>query len=210
MGNDLNYKSLYLTNYKKLPIYFFYGTLIFLAIAVIAVIAGIAIFIQNDYFWVLLLTILGGWLISLGIALYVYWMSSVIISQRVVVADTLLAMHKNKESGSSSTKEQNVVFQKTTPQDNTQQDTISQKTITDDNIPKNTIPQKDAVKQSSETDRQKLQEQQKIDAERRKQIEERKALMMSRRNSNLCQHCGGSFKGLFTKTCESCGNPKDY
>ena len=131
MGNDLNYKSLYLTNYKKLPIYFFYGTLIFLAID--SVIAGIAIFIQNDYFWVLLLTILGGWLISLGIALYVYWMSSVIISQRVVVADTLLAMHENKESGSSSTKEQNVV---------------SQDTMSKDNIPQNTIFPKNIIKES--------------------------------------------------------------
>lgn len=26
----------------------------------------------------------------------------------------------------------------------------------------------------------------------------------------LCRHCGGHFKGVFKKTCESCGLPKDY
>ena len=31
-----------------------------------------------------------------------------------------------------------------------------------------------------------------------------------RRNQNLCQHCGGRFKGLFTKKCSSCGKEKDY
>lgn len=31
-----------------------------------------------------------------------------------------------------------------------------------------------------------------------------------RRQSNLCQHCGGAFKGLFTKKCSVCGKPKDY
>ncbi len=25
-----------------------------------------------------------------------------------------------------------------------------------------------------------------------------------------CQYCGGSFAGLFTKTCKQCGRPKDY
>ena len=28
--------------------------------------------------------------------------------------------------------------------------------------------------------------------------------------SGLCQHCGGKFKGVFTKTCEECGRVKDY
>lgn len=28
--------------------------------------------------------------------------------------------------------------------------------------------------------------------------------------SNLCQHCGGEFKGLFKKVCSKCGKPKDY
>ena len=32
----------------------------------------------------------------------------------------------------------------------------------------------------------------------------------ARRSQNLCQHCGGSFKGLFTKKCTNCGKEKDY
>ncbi len=30
------------------------------------------------------------------------------------------------------------------------------------------------------------------------------------RENGLCQHCGGKFKGLFTKKCLNCGLPKDY
>ena len=31
-----------------------------------------------------------------------------------------------------------------------------------------------------------------------------------RRNAGLCQHCGGTLKGLLSKKCASCGKPKDY
>jgi len=37
--------------------------------------------------------------------------------------------------------------------------------------------------------------------------EEQKA---SYRRNNLCQHCGGKFKGLFSKQCRVCGKKKDY
>ena len=30
------------------------------------------------------------------------------------------------------------------------------------------------------------------------------------RSQGLCQHCGGTLKGLFTKKCTSCGKQKDY
>lgn len=30
------------------------------------------------------------------------------------------------------------------------------------------------------------------------------------KRKNLCQHCGGEFRGLFTKVCSKCGKPKDY
>ena len=30
------------------------------------------------------------------------------------------------------------------------------------------------------------------------------------RRAGLCQHCGGSFKGLFSKVCSNCGRRKDY
>lgn len=31
-----------------------------------------------------------------------------------------------------------------------------------------------------------------------------------RKERNLCQHCGGNFKGLFSKICSKCGKAKDY
>ena len=39
------------------------------------------------------------------------------------------------------------------------------------------------------------------------QAEEQKA---SYRRNNLCQYCGGKFKGLFSKQCRVCGKKKDY
>lgn len=43
-------------------------------------------------------------------------------------------------------------------------------------------------------------------------IEQEKAAeqMSARRHQNLCQHCGGNFKGLFKKACKDCGKAKDY
>ena len=31
-----------------------------------------------------------------------------------------------------------------------------------------------------------------------------------RKKNHLCQYCGSSFKGLFSKVCSNCGKPKDY
>ncbi|MBE6755573.1 MAG: tetratricopeptide repeat protein [Ruminococcaceae bacterium] len=61
--------------------------------------------------------------------------------------------------------------------------------------------------------RQVEERRQREEEERRQREEERKE--MERRRSNrraqgLCQHCGGIFKGLFTKKCSSCGKEKDY
>lgn len=35
-------------------------------------------------------------------------------------------------------------------------------------------------------------------------------LVFLRKKRNLCQHCGGTFKGIFNKICSKCGKPKDY
>lgn len=49
---------------------------------------------------------------------------------------------------------------------------------------------------------------------RRKQQEQRDMEVQARKQrwkaSGLCQHCGGSFKGVFTKQCIKCGKKKDY
>ena len=39
---------------------------------------------------------------------------------------------------------------------------------------------------------------------------EQERIACERRDAGLCQHCGGTFKGLFTKKCVACGKPKDY
>jgi len=53
-----------------------------------------------------------------------------------------------------------------------------------------------------------LQEEAKIRAE----IEEAKRQLAKEeyRKKGVCQHCGGSFKGIFTKICIDCGARKDY
>lgn len=37
-----------------------------------------------------------------------------------------------------------------------------------------------------------------------------KSVILDRKNQKLCQHCGGTFKGLFKMVCSKCGKPKDY
>lgn len=32
----------------------------------------------------------------------------------------------------------------------------------------------------------------------------------NRQPSNICQFCGGAFKGILKKVCSVCGKPKDY
>lgn len=43
-----------------------------------------------------------------------------------------------------------------------------------------------------------------------KQAEERKKLSAERCARNVCQHCGGEFKGMLIKKCTKCGKGKDY
>ena len=44
--------------------------------------------------------------------------------------------------------------------------------------------------------------------EERRTMEEEKRTR--RRSNGICQYCGGTFKGVFTKKCSVCGKPKDY
>ena len=68
--------------------------------------------------------------------------------------------------------------------------------------------------------RQKINELEAEELERleqKRQKEEEERLLRKRQMDQehwkkyyLCQHCGGSFKGVIKKTCTSCGKPKDY
>ncbi len=39
---------------------------------------------------------------------------------------------------------------------------------------------------------------------------EKQRIIAERKRNGLCQHCGGTFKGLFSSKCSNCGKPKDY
>ena len=54
-------------------------------------------------------------------------------------------------------------------------------------------------------ERERIKEQKRQAAEKERQEKERRALIAWRKKSNLCQYCGGEFKGLFTKKCRECG-----
>lgn len=48
-------------------------------------------------------------------------------------------------------------------------------------------------------------------AEKAKYIAEKnRKIAEARRRDGKCQHCGGSFKGIFKSVCSSCGREKDY
>lgn len=47
-------------------------------------------------------------------------------------------------------------------------------------------------------------------ADQRKLSLMKTSLMEKRRSKNVCQHCGGNFKGLFNKRCCNCNTKKDY
>ena len=89
--NTLDYKTLYLEKYKKLPIYYFWSTLI--SVGIIATVIGIAFF-WNYYPEVCITIITIGWMLGLAIAFFAQWISSVILSQSVVFADCLLEFTK--------------------------------------------------------------------------------------------------------------------
>lgn len=54
----------------------------------------------------------------------------------------------------------------------------------------------------------KLEELQKAEVAKAKKEDEQQK--MRYRQMNVCQYCGGSFNGLFSKKCKVCGRPKDY
>ena len=53
----------------------------------------------------------------------------------------------------------------------------------------------------------KAEEDRRAEAERQRTQEQNQ---MKYRQMNRCQHCGGTFTGLFNKKCSVCGKPKDY
>ena len=73
---------------------------------------------------------------------------------------------------------------------------------------------RDSEQKVKEYEKQIVELQQKEIAlqEARKMQEEKQRIERKKtwRSTGKCQHCGGAFKGLFSKKCTSCGREKDY
>lgn len=52
-------------------------------------------------------------------------------------------------------------------------------------------------------------EKRKAEQEAKRKAKENK-IRKKRKAKNLCQHCGGRFKGIFIKKCRQCNKRKDY
>ena len=62
-----------------------------------------------------------------------------------------------------------------------------------------------------ETEERRRREAKEAEERRRKEAEEAEERQrFAYRSQGVCQYCGGSFKGFFTKTCTNCGKVKDY
>jgi len=75
------------------------------------------------------------------------------------------------------------------------------------------LPKIITFKEKEEAEQQKERQRLREEEEKERQLEAKKKqeeLQRSRRTQGICQYCGGTFKGLFSKTCTSCGKKKDY
>ena len=62
-------------------------------------------------------------------------------------------------------------------------------------------------KQKAEETRE---ERKKLEEETRREKKRLEEERRERRSRNVCQHCGGEFKGMLIKKCTQCGKGKDY
>ena len=70
--------------------------------------------------------------------------------------------------------------------------------------------EKERRKAAREEAKRKAREEEERKAREEAERLEQERICAERRAKKLCQHCGGKFKGLFTKKCSNCGMKKDY
>ena len=68
----------------------------------------------------------------------------------------------------------------------------------------------EAERKEREEEERKAREEAERKAREESERLEQERIRSERRAKKLCQHCGGTFKGLFTKKCSNCGMKKDY
>ena len=93
MKKTFDYQNLYLKKYKNIPNMYFWGTLLLLGLSSIA--TGSVILATSNYedeVVMGLVVLIVGSLVAWGLAHLSRFIASVAISQKVVVADTLLSM----------------------------------------------------------------------------------------------------------------------
>jgi len=93
MKKTFDYQNLYLKQYKNIPNMYFWGTLLILGLG--SIVTGIIILATANYddeVTMGLVILIVGSLVAWGLAYLSRFIASVAISQKVVVADTLLSM----------------------------------------------------------------------------------------------------------------------
>ena len=95
MSKPYDYKKLYQTRYKKLPGICFWISLI--ASCAVSILFGVLLMVnRHTAFGIGML--IGGIIVAIPIALLERFLISIIISQRVVITDTVLAMQDKTEA----------------------------------------------------------------------------------------------------------------
>ena len=97
--NNYDYQTLYKYNYKQIPDFVFWVVFVFLSLGAIA---GAVLLFINSFVGLGILTLLVGIAAACGLARLNSWLSAVVISQRIAVADSLLEISSNKKSPSTS------------------------------------------------------------------------------------------------------------
>ncbi len=101
MNKEVNYKKLYLEKYKNIPNYCFWGILIGIGTMALAgglTFAGVEGFKRDYEIAATLGIIFGGLLFAVILAFIARFFVSISISQKIVVADSLLAMKDNNKA----------------------------------------------------------------------------------------------------------------
>ena len=97
-----DYYKLYQNNFKNLPKSHFWAT--FIGVCAVVIAGAIILGVLAEEFFGAILVLAAGVPLSIGLACLARWSCAVSISQKVVVADTLLAMHGDTASTSEPAK----------------------------------------------------------------------------------------------------------
>lgn len=92
-NNSFNYKNLYLKNYKKLPNYVFWANLVMSCL--ISILIGFIVADESDLPYGVFAAFVS-LAVGVGLAFLARIAAAIIISQKVVSADALIALSENK------------------------------------------------------------------------------------------------------------------